>query len=120
MNFGEFILNGVLYAKEMEEANRRMNITPSPYFIPLAVVLTFFLGIVAVYLYAAIRPRFGPGVKTAVCAGLILWFCVYFYTGLIYAFAGIWPMGFLTFALIWGLVEIPLGTVAGAFFYKEP
>jgi hypothetical protein len=29
----------------------------------------FLIGIFAIWLYAAIRPRHGPGPKTAVCAG---------------------------------------------------
>ena len=36
---------------------------------------------VTVWLYAAIRPRFGPGPKTAICAGLIVWGLSYLYRG---------------------------------------
>src|SRR6478672_1818277 len=31
-------------------------------------------GLVAVLVYAAARPRFGPGVRTAIWAGLLAWF----------------------------------------------
>ncbi|MGA2146327.1 MAG: hypothetical protein ABSH49_15335 [Bryobacteraceae bacterium] len=31
-------------------------------------------GILVLWLYAAIRPRYGPGPKTAICAGLAVWF----------------------------------------------
>src|SRR5437867_4390674 len=44
------------------------------------VVVDFVLGILLVWLYAAIRPRFGPGPRTAAIAGLIQWL----YGGLFY------------------------------------
>ena len=37
------------------------------------VVIDFILGILLVWLYAAIRPRFGAGAGTAVKAGLFAW-----------------------------------------------
>ena len=40
----------------------------------LFVAWLIIFGIVIVWLYAAIRPRFGSGVKTAVYAGLAAWF----------------------------------------------
>src|SRR5580658_10284694 len=36
-------------------------------------VIGFLTGIVAIWVYVAIRPRFGPGIKTAVYAGLAVW-----------------------------------------------
>jgi len=119
-NIGEFIFNGVLYAKQMEEFNRQLNIPPvSHSFIAKAVIMTFIAAIVAVFTYAAIRPRFGAGVKTAIIAGLILWFGFYFYAGLLFAWLGLAPMDVTLVGLVWGLVEVPLATAVGAFFYKE-
>src|ERR1700689_274516 len=36
-------------------------------------VIGILTGLVAIWIYAAIRPRFGPGVKTAIYAGLAVW-----------------------------------------------
>src|ERR1039458_5006683 len=36
-------------------------------------VLGLGSGIALIWIYAAIRPRFGAGAKTAVCAGLAVW-----------------------------------------------
>jgi hypothetical protein len=95
------------------------NFTEPKYFIPIAVGLTFVLGIVLVLGYACIRPRLGPGVKTAIMAGLFAWFGIYFYSGIINAvLAGI-PMGTMMMVLIWGLVEYCLGAIAGAWLYQE-
>lgn len=120
LNVGEFLFNGVLYAKKMEEFNKQFNLPqPSDSFIAKAVGLTFIAGIVAVFTYAAVRPRFGAGVKTAVIAGLIVWFGYYFYAGLIIAWLGLSPMDVTLVGLFWGLVEFSLGTTVGAWFYKE-
>jgi hypothetical protein len=43
------------------------------------VVITFLIGILIVWLYAAIRPRFGPGMKTATYAALVVWLCGLFF-----------------------------------------
>jgi hypothetical protein len=122
MNIGEFLLNGVLLAKSMEEDFRRLNITPpgaDPAFITKAVLMTFLLGIAVVYLYAAIRPRFGSGVKTAICAGLIAWFFVYVYVGVINGSIGLVSWNLILIGIVWGIFEYTIGAVAGAWLYKE-
>jgi hypothetical protein len=120
LNLGEFLLNEVIFVKQMEEMARRLNIArPGTTFIATAVVLTFFLGIMIVWIYAMIRPRLGAGPKTAVVAGFIGWFCVYFYSGILNgALFGITP-NLLLIGLLWGLVEYILAAVAGAALYKE-
>ncbi len=120
INIGEFILNGVLFAKDIEDANRKLNLPPpSGNFIAVAVILVFLVGIAAVYIYAGIRPRFGSGVKTAICAGLIVWFLAFVFPGLLYMAGGIYPARLTILGLLWGLFEVPIGTVAGAWLYKE-
>ena len=41
---------------------------------------SFLIGLFAGWLYAAIRPRYGAGPKTALCAGLFVWFLGYLLT----------------------------------------
>jgi hypothetical protein len=53
----------------------------------LTIGITFVLGILAVWTYAAIRPRFNAGPKTALCAGLAVWAMSYLYAG-VYIDAG--------------------------------
>ena len=119
LNIGEFLLNGIVLADQMKTFMTQHNFTEPKYFIPIAVGLTFVLGIVLVLGYACIRPRLGPGVKTAIMAGLFAWFGIYFYSGIINAvLAGI-PTGTMMMVLIWGLVEFSLGAIVGAGLYKE-
>ena len=69
INFGEFILNGVLLAEEMNAAMAALNKPPiNPGMIVWFVLFGFGLGFMLVWVYAAIRPRFGAGIKTAICA----------------------------------------------------
>lgn len=120
LNIGEAVLNGMVLAGAVKEDFDRLHLpaTGAP-FLAKAVTITFLLGIVLVYLYAVIRPRFGPGAKTAICAGLLAWFFVYLYAGYIYEAQGfVSPKPFMI-GLVWGLVEYPLGAIAGAWLYKE-
>ncbi len=86
----------------------------------LMVVMGFLLGILEVWLYAAIRPRYGPGLKTAAVAGVA--------AGLL---MGVFPdIGWgLTLRLIparvWAtdavitFVAVVVATLLGAWVYKE-
>jgi len=89
--------------------------------VPFLVGATFLIGFVAVWLYAAIRPRFGPGPKTAVYAGLAVWALSHIWSAVYLAngFPGIIPVGLAWIPAIWGLFEATLGTLAGAALYKE-
>src|SRR5262245_26079041 len=121
LNIGEYLLNGVVFADEMKQDFQRLGLPSEPggNFLAKAVVVTFILGIVITFLYAGIRPQFGPGVKTAIYAGLFAWFFVYLYTGVIYSSLGIVSMRLFWIGLVWGLVEYTLGAIAGAWLYKE-
>lgn len=76
------------------------------------------LGIMAVWLYAAIRPRFGAGVRTAAIAAAFIWL---FFT---LTWGGFSAMGlfeqneFLKMAA-WGIIQVFAATLAGAWLYKE-
>ena len=39
------------------------------------VISQFVIGLLITWLYAAMRPRFGPGMKTAALAALVVWLC---------------------------------------------
>lgn len=82
------------------------------------VVSVLVLGIMLVWLYAAIRPRFGPGVKTAAIAAAFMWL---FFSVM---FAGHTSMGlytteqFVKFAA-WGALQMLAASYVGAWLYKE-
>jgi hypothetical protein len=121
INIGEFLLNGVFLAEPMKEEFLRLGLPeePSSKSIAIRVVLTFILGIAIVYLYAMIRPRSGPGLKSAIYAGLIAWFFVYFYVGVSYYAMGLWSLGLTLIGMVWGLFVYAIGALTGAWVYRE-
>lgn len=120
INIGEFVLNEVLFKKQLEEMVKQHNMpTPGVPFIATAVLLTFIMGIIIVITYAMIRTRLGPGPKTAICAGLTLWFAVYVYAGILNStLFGVEP-SLMAIGLVWGAAEYVIGALAGAWLYKE-
>jgi hypothetical protein len=119
LNIGEFLLNAKVLEAQMKTFMTQHNFTEPANFIPIAVALTFVLGIVIVFGYACIRPRFGPGVKTAIIAGLFAWFAIYFYSGIINGVLFGIPMNTMILVIVWGLVEFCLAAIVGAWFYRE-
>ena len=82
------------------------------------VVVDFIYGLLLVFTYAAIRPRFGPGVKTAIIAGLVVFLAP---TIVLFGFT---QMGMLTMPMfvkgtIGAIVATLAASVAGAAIYKE-
>ena len=120
LNIGEWALNGfVLHQQHLALLKRCGFPEPDAKFLVIVVALTFVLGIVMVLGYAAIRPRFGPGPKTAIIAGLFAWFGVAVFNNVIAAGLGIEPPNMLALLLGWELVEFLLATLVGAALYKE-
>src|SRR5436309_16013206 len=75
MNIGEAALHAGILGADADRLYKTLNVpAPSPAAnVPFLAGATFLLGFVAVWIYAAIRPRFGPGAKTAIFAGLSVW-----------------------------------------------
>lgn len=120
LNIGEFVFNELIIGSKWEEAMGALNLEPvSSSAMVMFIVVSFLMGIGAMWLYAAIRPRFGAGPKTAVCAGLTLWFFVWLLGFGSSAIMGIIPWSIVLYSAIWGLFEAPLALVIGAWPYKE-
>jgi hypothetical protein len=120
INIGEFVLNEPILGAEWAAAMEALNRPPvGGSAIALFVLMGFLLGIVMVWTYAAIRPRMGKGPKTAACAGLLVWFFVYLYGSVGYLAMELFPASLIIIGLIWGLIELPIAAVVGAWLYKE-
>jgi hypothetical protein len=80
INIGEFVLNDPILGKDWAAVMKSIGKDPvGGSSVAIFVVFGFVLGLLMVWLYAAIRPRFGAGAKTAVCAGLVVWALAYLY-----------------------------------------
>ena len=120
LNIGEFIFNDFVVGTQMKTWLAAHNFAePTGKFVATAVGLTFVMGIVVVLTYALIRPRLGPGVNTAIIAGLLAWFAAYVYVGIINGVLFGFTVNMIGLSLVWGLVQYVLAAIAGAWLYKE-
>jgi hypothetical protein len=117
----DFILDGVILAKQWEDAFKARNIPPMEGIkgIAFLIVILFALGLVMIWVYAAIRPRFGAGPKTAICAGLIVWALAYLFMTADAMAMQLFPRRLLFYGTLWRLIEYPIAAFAGAWLYKE-
>ena len=123
MNAIDFVVNGYLLAARMKAETDAFKPGLSDQMmqgkaIAGYIVMDFILAFALVWTYAAIRPRFGPGIRTASYAALLFWILtLIFMSG--YMHIGMMSMGlWSTFAVI-GLVNYLVSAWAGAKFYTE-
>jgi hypothetical protein len=121
INISEFILHAVVLKKDFEEAMKAMNrpAEMSGGQMTVWIIFGFAVGIAAVWLYAAIRPRYGPGAGTAARAGVAVWFFADLLAAVAQANLGLFQSNLLVVPAIWTLVEQIVATVAGAWLYRE-
>jgi hypothetical protein len=120
LNVVDFVMFGVVLKDDMAAAMAALNkpaMTNAQ--IPWFVFLDFVAGVILVWLYAAIRPRFGAGPGTAVKAGIAGWVL-----GSLLVTLFMWPMALMPHNLmiittVVALVQWPLAVVVGARFYTE-
>jgi hypothetical protein len=83
-------------------------------------VLGLVAGILLIWVYAAIRPRFGAGVGTALIAGVAVWVIGSLLPNLGFMWVGgLFSKHLTAFTTAGNLVEVLAGAVAGAALYKE-
>lgn len=87
--------------------------------IAVFVLWGFGAGIFAVWFYAAIRPRYGAGPKTALCAGLAVWFPGCLLASVAPIVLDLFPTRVLVVGLVVGLVEVLAATLLGARLCQE-
>jgi hypothetical protein len=121
INIVEYITNGVVLREAWGKAMAALN-KPADLSVGAIVIFNvwgFLLGIAAVWLYTAIRPRYGAGPRTAVRAGLVTWVLAVFLANLANYPLGVLPTRLLVITSIVALVEIVVATLVGAWLYKE-
>ena len=123
MNIGEAALHAGVLGQDTEVLYKTLNAPfPNPATtIPILVGTTFLMGIVSMWLYVAIRPRFGSGAKPAMITGLVVWFFAHAWSGVYLSagYAGIFTTKLAWVPVAWGLVEATLSILVGAKLCKE-
>jgi hypothetical protein len=122
MNVVDAVANGVILGPRWAEETKRLGVDVSQAAQSQSltgwVTFDFLCGIVLVWLYASIRPRYGAGAQTAIVAGLAVWFI----TRLAFAawwFTGLYSLGVVGASAVGGLVAGVAGGIAGCALYKE-
>ncbi|HEY5617407.1 MAG TPA: hypothetical protein VIK60_05640 [Vicinamibacterales bacterium] len=82
------------------------------------VIAQFVVGILLVWLYAAIRPRFGPGMKTATYAALVVWVCGFVFH-LDWLVVGLMTSGTYAMAATVALIQVLASAGVGGMLYTE-
>ncbi|MFZ0630562.1 MAG: hypothetical protein WA374_13550 [Acidobacteriaceae bacterium] len=121
INFLGYLVDGLVLAPFWAHAMTRLG---RPGFTTSQLVwfnlIGMAMGLLAVWLYVAIRPRFGAGMRTAIYAGIALWVA----TSLLPNASIMWVTGLFNnhltlYTTAGALIELVVGTVAGAAVYRE-
>jgi hypothetical protein len=117
----DYLVDGVWLAQRWADG---MALLGRPGFSQVQIILFnvigLLTGLVAVWVYVAIRPRFGAGIKTAVYAGLAVWLLTVLFPNAVFMHvAKLFPNHLTLYTTLGGLIEAVFGTVAGASVYRE-
>ena len=122
LNILDFLNNYLVVGEDFRANATRLGLDPaaaeSAAGIAVWVVIDFLMGILIVWTYAAIRPRFGPGPKTAIYAGIVPWLGI---TLVMHGLSqgGLFPLALWAKMTVLTLIITSVGAVAGAWAYKE-
>lgn len=121
INIFEFVTNGVVLKADWGQVMQALGkpAVPSGSAIAIYNVWGFLVGIAAVWIYAAIRPRYGAGAGTAVRAGIATWGVAVLLANLANYPSGLFPTRLLVITAVVAFFEMIIATVAGAWLYKE-
>lgn len=116
-----YIVDGVILAPQWAEGMKALG---RPDFgvgqIIAFNILGLAYGVFAMWLYAAIRPRYGAGPRAAVCAGMAVWVAgVLLPNAGFMGAAGLFPTNLTAMTTAAGVIEWAVAAVAGAALYKE-
>jgi hypothetical protein len=121
VNVCDSLVNGLILRNEWAAAMKALNKAPDMGIGPTAAfwLSGFLMGLYALWLYANIRPQFGPGPKTAVIAGIAAWFSANLVGTIAPAALHLFRYRLIAIGVVLGFVEIVIGTLAGAWLYQE-
>jgi len=124
INAGEFVLHGLVLGNDWMDAMKALGkANPGSSQMTTSYIMFFgqgfLVGVAGVWLYAAIRPRYGAGPGTAVKAALGAWVLRCVGPSMVqYAF-NLYPSKLITVPLVAEIVIMILALVIGAAPYGE-
>ena len=123
LNVSGFVVQGMLLGKRME--SEMVAVAPTLQGKGMdagsmtgRVLSQFAIGLLLVWLYAAMRPRFGAGPKTAMLAALVIWLCGFiFYLDWLYL--GMMSTGLYAIVSVVMIITLGIAAWIGGMIYKE-
>ena len=82
------------------------------------ITMDFIVGLFTAWLYAAIRPRYGAGARTGLCAGVATWFIVHVALGSL-TWQGLYPLSLNAISAAGALVAMLAGGWIAGRLYTE-
>jgi hypothetical protein len=121
MNISQYILNLPVAGTQMAAQLAARNLPPAEATGQIVVfaIATTILGFVTVFIYASIRPRLGPGPKTAIAAGVMVWASAYLYASVLAGTIGLYSLGLVVLIIVWSLIEMIVASAVGGYLYNE-
>lgn len=121
INVIEFVMNMWVLADMSRSLMERMGLPPEPSAGPIVgfVILGFIMGFLVAWTYAAIRATYGPGPKTAFCAGFAVWVAAGVIPILSYHFMGLYGAHYAAIGLAYTLVELVIAGLVAGKLYKD-
>src|SRR5256886_8361404 len=115
LNAFDYVYYGVVMKSDMAAAMQALGKQPQAIdaLVPWFIFLDFIYGIGVLWVYAAIRPRFGAGPKTGVIPGVPVWFLLILLHNLGAAPMGLYPPRLYVTGPIAALVAYALPGPAG-------
>ena len=119
-----FVIEGLasqFYTGPMEAAlaEHDLAISMSAGGLATAAIVSLLVGITLVWFYAAARPRFGPGPKTAALVACVFWLGCTVTSIMGYRMIGLYPDALLLQWAAIGLPEAIVAALAGGWIYRE-
>ncbi|MEJ2368630.1 MAG: hypothetical protein P8Z49_09880 [Acidobacteriota bacterium] len=121
LNVIDFVVEGIFLAQRYQQSQSSGMFLQNPRlpFTPLWILGLLCIGWLIAWVYASVRPRLGPGPKTAVVVGLVLGLLMHVpYNFLMACWS---PVGrFFPFVwMITGICEVILATLLAGRIYRE-
>jgi len=119
-NAFDFVITSYVMGTEFAAMLARLNVSQEAArsWIWVFGVADFLWGLLLVFTYAAIRPRFGPGPRTAIIGAVILWLAFAIAVLILMAIGLHTPQSYLKSSVLY-LVSALASSIVGAALYKE-
>jgi hypothetical protein len=116
INAGELALHRVMLDERWTAAFAALGKHPTGWatFIPANFLVGFFI----VWLYARLRPRYGPGPRTALRAGMVMWTVFWVIPILALVPLELFPNQLLFLVIAGGVINANLAALLGASVYR--